>query len=239
MAATMERWHYWSLMTLLFACILALCMQVGFLYISDITRFPVNTVKIAANFQRITRQQIEDVLSSFQSKSYFTLSPSRLRKDLLKLDWADKVEVNKIWPDLLTIKLVEKEPIAYWNDSLMTTDGRIFNIHSDQQNLELPILNGPQIQKDEVLQIYQKLSKLLFNYSLQIAFLKLYENQSWDLSLTNGVTIHLGKQGIEKRLERFCKAYRGVFNDKSDLIASVDLRYEKGMAVMWKQQKER
>lgn len=237
MAAEMGQWHYRSLYTLLIVCVLALCAQLGFLYVADVHRFPVNTVKIAANFQHITRQQLESVLSAYQTKSYFTLPVLRLQKDLLQFDWADTASVTRVWPDVLNIKLVEKEPVAKWNSSLITADGRLFNVGSGYDDSGLPVLKGPDSQSKEVLQIYQKLSKLVTIFGLNVAILQLYENQSWDLTLTNGIYLRLGKQDIEKRLGRFCKAYHGVFADNAPLLARVDLRYERGMAVRWKQQK--
>ena len=46
----------------------------------------------------------------------------------------------------------------------------------------------------------------------------------------------MAKRDLEKRLLRFCRAYPAVFADKSEQLASVDLRYARGMAVQWKQQ---
>ena len=238
MAAEMGRWHYRSLFTLLIVCVLALCAQLGFIYCSDVNRFPINTVKIAASFQHITRSQLELVLSAYQTKSYFTLPVSRLQHELLAFDWAGEVHVKRIWPDVLNIKIVEKEPLAKWNSSLITAEGQLFNVGAGYDPSGLPILKGPDVQSKEVLQIYQKLSKLLETFGLNVKMLQLYENQSWDLTLTNGIYLHLGKQDIEKRLERFCKAYHGVFADKASLVARVDLRYERGMAIRWRDNKK-
>ena len=66
--------------------------------------------------------------------------------------------------------------------------------------------------------------------------LNLRDNQSWVLIMGNDVKIYLGKKELEARLLRFCKAYPAVFAEKADQLASVDLRYPRGMAVQWKQQ---
>ena len=233
------QWRYRSLFALLVICVLVLCLQLGYFYVADVNRFPVNTVKIAASFQRVSRQQIEQVLSNYQSYSYFSLPIARLQKELLKFEWADEVSVVRVWPDILSIKLIEKEPVASWNNSLVSADGRLFDVGALHKDLGLPELKGPEFQKNGVLQIYQKLSKLLLTFGLHVALLQLHENQSWDLTLTNGVNLRLGKQDIEKRLERFCKAYRASFAEKYEQLASVDLRYERGMAIQWRQQKGR
>ena len=63
---------------------------------------------------------------------------------------------------------------------------------------------------------------------------QLCDNQAWELSLSNGVVLYLGKQDIEKRLLRFCRAYPSVFAERPEQLTSVDLRYARGMAVKWK-----
>jgi cell division protein FtsQ len=167
------------------------------------------------------------------------LSVHKLQQDLLSLDWADRVSIERVWPDTLKITVVEKEPVAYWNHELMTGDGKLFRLGKEQMDLKLPELSGPKNQQLDVLQNYQKLSKLLSSYGLHAASLQLRDNQAWELALTNGVQLHLGKRDLEQRLQRFCKAYPTVFADKPERLLSVDLRYARGMAVQWKQQMER
>lgn len=236
MAADEDRWRYSSVLTLLTVVAIILCARIGFFYVSDEHRFPINTVKIAANFQHITRHQLEKVLSAYQDNSFFSLPIGQLHNELLALDWANEVSVQRIWPDVLSIKLIEKEPFAKWNNALITGKGQLFNVGQPTDNLGLVELQGPDGQEKDVLQIYKKLSKLLSTFDLHVASLKLHTNQSWDLSLTNGIHLLLGKQDIEKRLVRFCKAYHATFTAKADQIVRVDMRYERGMAVQWRQQ---
>ena len=164
------------------------------------------------------------------------LPAGHLHNDLSDLDWAEQVYIERIWPDTLKINLIEKSPVAIWNDALMTADGRLFNRGKEQSDASLPRLGGPKHQQTDVLQIYQKLSKLLSAYGLHASALQLRENQAWELSLANGVQLHLGKRDLEKRLQRFCRAYPAVFAEKAEELSSVDLRYARGMAVQWKQQ---
>lgn len=117
----------------------------------------------------------------------------------------------------------------------MTDSGQLFKVGQDEIDASLPRLSGPIQQQADVLQIYQKLSKLLAVYGLHAASLQLRDNQAWELFLTNGIQLQLGKQDLEKRLQRFCRAYPTVFADKPEQLSSVDLRYARGMAVKWKE----
>ena len=236
MSTETGRIRYASLLTLLIVFALMLTARVIYLFLADAERFPISTVKIVANYQHITRKQLESVLSDYlNNSSFFSLPVRRLHTDLLALDWSDQAYIERIWPGTLKITLVEKSPVAIWNDALMTDDGELFNIGKELSDIALPRLSGPSHQQTDVLQIYQKLSKLLSTYGLHAASLQLRDNQAWELSLSNGVQLRLGKRDLEKRLLRFCKAYPVVFADKPEQLTRVDLRYARGMAVQWKQ----
>ena len=227
---------YRGFLTLLILCALLLTAHLAYLFLADPNRFPISTVKITANYQHITRKQLEGVLSRYLEGSFFSLPTKRLQSDLLALEWSESVYVLRIWPDTLKITVVEKSPVAIWNNALMTAEGKLFNVNKEFDDPTLPRLSGPAHQQTEVLQIYQKLSKLLSIYGLNAASLQLRDNQAWELSLANGIKLQLGKRDLEKRLQRFCRAYPAVFADKPEQLATVDLRYARGMAVQWKQQ---
>lgn len=237
MASGIERVRFFGMLTFLIMCMLLLAGRLFYFVLADAARFPINTVKIAANYQHITRQQLEKVLSPYLRQGFFGFSPSKLEQDLLTLNWSQRVNVTRLWPDAVKITLVEKNPVALWNGALMTEDGDLFRPEKQTEIDEgLPYLSGPESQRKDVLQIYQKLSKLLSLYGLSASTLQLRENQAWELSLSNGVLLRLGKRDLESRLKRFCRAYPAVFADKPEQLTSVDLRYARGMAVQWKQQ---
>ena len=231
------RYICWLLVLSLSAIFLT--CRLGYYYLSDAERFPITTIKVAANYEHVTHKELEGVLSKHLSNSFFTLSINALQNELNELGWIDTASVERVWPDTLKIRLVEKKPVAIWDNALMTEDGRLFNEGAVPQGLSLPKLKGPLSQQEEVLQVYEKLSKILSMYGLNATGLHLRENQSWVLLLGNDIKIYLGKKELKERLQRFCKAYPAVFAEKIEQLSSVDLRYPRGMAVQWKQQTER
>lgn len=231
------RYVCWLLVLSLSAIFLT--CRLGYYYLSDAERFPVTTIKVAANYEHVSHKELENVLSKYLSDSFFTLSVSALQNELKEMSWIDTATVERVWPDTLKIRLVEKKPVAIWDNALMTEDGKLFNEGAVPAGLNLPQLKGPLSQQAEVLQVYEKLSKILSMYGLNATGLQLRENQSWVLLLGNGIKIYLGKKELEERLLRFCKAYPAVFAEKIEQLSSVDLRYPRGMAVQWKQQTER
>lgn len=226
-----------DLITLVFLFLLALLLsgRIVYLFLADTERFPINAVKIVGNYQYIMRKQLANILTNHLQESFFSLSVWRLHKELLALNGCQEAKIERIWPDVLKISLIEKTPIAIWNDELLSDDGQLFTVDKRHINDTLPHLSGPSANQKDVLQIYLKLSKLLDMYGLHASSLQLRDNQAWELVLTNGIRLRLGKHDLEKRLLRFCKAYPVIFADKPEQLSSVDLRYARGMAVLWTQ----
>jgi cell division protein FtsQ len=213
--------------------------RLGYWYLSDPEYFPITTIKVAASYEHVTHKELEDVLAKYVGDSFFALPARALQSELNEMTWVDRAIVERVWPDTLKIRLIEKKPVAIWGKSLMTSDGRLFSEGSDLGDLSLPKLKGPSSQQLEVLQVYEKLSKILSMYGLNATGLHLRDNQSWVLLIGSNIKIYLGKNELDARLLRFCKAYPAVFAQKIEQLASVDLRYPRGMAVQWKQQTER
>lgn len=231
--------HYTFLLLGLSLSALFLAARLGYCYLSDAEHFPITTIKVAASYEHVTHKELEGILSKYVAESFFAVPAKKLQNELDEMSWVDTASVERVWPDTLKIKLVEKKPVAIWGNELMTEDGKLFNDSSIPANLNMPRLKGPSSQQVEVLQIYEKLSKILSGYGLSATGLHLRDNQSWVLLLNNDVKVYLGKKELDARLLRFCKAYPAVFAEKIEQLASVDLRYPRGMAVQWKQQTER
>ena len=218
---------------------LLLAGRLGFCYLSNAEHFPITTIKVAASYEHVTHKEVEGILAKYVGDSYFSLQVSALKNELDEMSWVDTAVVERVWPDTLKIQIIEKKPVAIWGNALMTEDGKLFNEGSVPTDLKMPKLKGPLAQQEEVLQVYEKLSKILSTYGLNASGLHLRDNQSWVLLMGSDVKIYLGKKELEERLLRFCKAYPAVFAEKAEQLASVDLRYPRGMAVQWKQQTER
>lgn len=228
------QWRYISVLFLLIISALILTARATYLYLADGQRFPINTIKITATYHHISRQQLEDILSQALSKnSFFTLPVRQLRTQLKSLPWTQSIDIERIWPDTLKINLVENNPVATWNDAMLMEDGKLFNPGRVDEEAQLPHLRGPHNQQQEVLQVYQKMSKILSMYGFYTATLEKRDNQAWELTLDNGVRMHLGKHDLDAKIIRFCKAYPAVFSGKLGNLVSVDLRYPRGMAVKW------
>lgn len=236
MSTYKEQFHFASIMTFLIICALCLTCRLVYLFMADARRFPINTVKVVAAYDHVSHKQLESILEQFTEASFFSLSVNRLHAALSSLPWIKHIQIERVWPDILKIRLIEKKPIAIWNTAILTEEGEIFK--TQDKITDLPELKGPENQHEHVLQVYKKMSKILSNYDLHATLLEWRKNGAWEVTLSNGIQLRLGKRNLEVRLNRFCKAYpvvfAGVLTDRPGQLASVDLRYPRGMAVQWK-----
>jgi cell division protein FtsQ len=224
----------WVLVLSMFALILTL--RLVLMIVADIDFFPINALKIQSSYKFVTREQVQKILLPYLSQSYLMLSENKLSQDLKKNVWVEDVKIKKIWPDRVDVQIIERIPVAFWNNMLVSQKGDLFLTDNDKNSPNLPRLYGPKNQQKDVLHIYEKLSKLLKAQDLFIAKIWLHKNQSWVIALSNGVTIRLGKSNIENRLQRFCEVYPKLFAASFDQISSIDLCYSKGIAVEWRKQ---
>jgi len=213
-----------------------LLARLVYLTLANPNRFPIHTIQVEASYEHVSRGQLESMLTPYLKESFYSLQAHDLKQELQTLPWVAKAQVKRKWPDILSISLVEHKPVALWNGAFLTENSDLLKANQvEREAFTGPNLSGPPDKTREVLQTYEKLSKLLGKYGLSASKLSLSESQSWELTLANGVKLRLGKQDLETRLGRFCRAYPAVFGEKPELLSSVDLRYPRGMAAKWKQ----
>lgn len=224
----------WLIILAVFALILS--VRLVLMIIDNPEFFPINVLKIKAPYHYFPREKIQELISPYMNQSFLTLSEEKLQENFKKNAWVEKVDVKKIWPDQVIVQIIERFPVAIWDNMVISDKGDLFKPDKIDFFSEMPHFQGPEHQQKEVLHIFKKLSKLLIAHDLVIKELRLRDNQSWELTLSNGVIIRLGKQDVEARLRRFCHVYPKWFATSFERVSSIDLRYPHGIAVSWKKE---
>lgn len=228
-------WRDNILIAALLLCAFILIGRIVIVYISNPQNFPVRHVKIMAKELQLSHDKVEIMIqNAIDNHNFLTLHTQTLESTLMMLPWVQRVSVQKVWPDTVKITLIERKPVAAWHNELVSARGDLYRTDQSVKIDALPRLKSRREDIKEVLQVYQKMSKILLTYRLDITALEKRDNQAWELTLSNGVRLLLGKRDPETRLIRFCKAYPAVFEKKLDAVDRIDLRYPQGMAVAWK-----
>ncbi|MGP7734521.1 cell division protein FtsQ/DivIB [Oceanimonas smirnovii] len=197
---------------------------------------PVNSLIVQGEHRFVSRDDIRaSVLALPELGNFFTLEVDRVQQQLQALPWVYQASVRKQWPDTLRVYIVEQPAAAFWNDdALINTHGEVFE--ADRQQLTLIQLSGPDGEAHKVLEEYRRLQPLLAAGGYDISRLHLTPRFSWELTLGDGVRLILGRDDIEARLQRFVNVYPGIIG--RERVAYLDLRYDTGLAVGWKQDEE-
>lgn len=229
---TGRRW----LLKLSLGLVLVCALVYGWVKLTDPQTLPIHSVKITGSYSHVNPTALRETIMPFLQKGFLTVDTKDLQDRLQQLPWVYSVSVQRVWPDTLTISLVEQQALARYNDNaLLNQYGELFSADSTAMAADLPLFVAPPGQQVLVWQTYQKLTTLLAPLGMKITILGLDARQSWRLQLSNGLVLLLGTTDPEQRLIRFVKAYPQVMGSKSAAVSYVDLRYANGMAVGLKQ----
>lgn len=200
----------------------------------------VNSVRVAGDFRYVSRYALENVVADQITKGFFEVDVEAVRAASRALPWVREASVRRVWPDSLHVAIVERQPIARWNDeTLMEADGSLFEPHGRARGLNLPMLAGPAQSEREVLAAYGRFRTALGPLGGGIESLRLLERGGWRLVLVNGTTLVLAEGQGASTLKRFARAATKEIAEHLDQIEQVDLRYAGGFAVRLKQVPER
>ncbi len=193
---------------------------------------PVQTVLMANPLQRVDEQNVREVLANHLSVGFFALDVQAIKTALEADPWVEKVTISRIWPDTLSVAITEEIAIARWGDSaLLNQFGETFEPYTMEDDLALPLLNGPQGQQRRVMEQYQTFSQMLFSSGLRIRELSLNELGSWSLRLHNGAEVMIGRNEVVERMQRFVSLYDRHLYSQLDQIEAFDLRYNNGISI--------
>lgn len=204
--------------------------------IEQLTHRPINAVQIEGSFRYLSKQSTEEVVEQLVSGSFLDLDIAELKRELEKNPWVDSVSVAREWPDKLVVKVVEQQPIARWGEKgFLNMRGDIVHIEKATKIDALPFFKGDDVYAKEIMQQYLSMGKLLSQSDLELAAVDLDPTLAWTLTLSNGITIKLGRDRLWEKLQYLLTAKKGMLGDNFDKVQDIDMRYPGGFAVAWKE----
>lgn len=209
------------------------------IWLVRVPSLPVREVVFVEPLAHTRRIEVEQVLPPALRGNFFSLNLEFVRGALEKLPWVRKVEVRRIWPARLEVKVEEHRPVARWGEErgeLVNSYGEVFAaVPPAEEAAALPLLYGPAGTAPEVLKRYGELVgsfKALKERPVQVT---LSPRLAWQLKLENGMLLEMGreqpKSPVGVRLQRFIDVYPETVARQATRPAVVDLRYPNGFAM--------
>ena len=211
----------------------------GAVWLVRVPSLPVRQVVFAQELPHTRRAELEQALPAALKGNFFSLDLEDVRGTLEKLPWVRKVELRRVWPAGLEVKIEEHRPVARWGEGrgeLVNSFGEVFAATAPAAEMAvLPLLYGPSGTAPEVLKRYGEFVGSLKPLGQKPVQVTLSPRLAWQLKLENGMVVEMGreqpKSPVAVRLQRFIEAYPGTVGKRPVPPSVVDLRYPNGFAM--------
>lgn len=211
-------------------------MAIGYVVwvkLHDPRALPFHQVRIVGQLQHLQAIALQKKARQEISGGFFAVDMVKIKQSLMEVPWIEDVSIRRM-PGVLTVRVQEQQPIARWNGSfLVNTKKQIFLAPHDAPK-NLPELKGPAPSEMMVVDYYLKMTQILKPLSLQISQLQLDDRDSWQLTLSNGIAVTIGREDVLPRMQRLTKWYPTLVGEKADQVVHIDLRYQNNLAIEWK-----
>ena len=196
---------------------------------------PIRYVKIEGAFQYISKDRLKQLLTPEMMRGFYHADMDNIHHVIVSLPLVEKVDVKRVWPDAVHIKITEQRPIVRWGGkALLNKQGDMLTPDNVDSFKSLPLITGPEGQEKKLLEIMKGIYIVLMDKSMQLAEFHVNERRSWRIKLASGLEINLGGKAPLENMQRFLKTIDILGEDKVAMMASVDARYPNGYAVTWK-----
>ena len=197
------------------------------------SRWPMRHLVVTGEFHQVADAQVRAAVLPFVRGGFFAVDLPRVRGAIAVLPWVRSVQVRKRWPDRLEVAVDEYAPLARWGRGRMLSEnGEIFPAPGVPIS-GLPEFDGPDDRASEVMSFYSQAKPLFLGSGLQVRTIALSARSSWNLELSDGTQIEVGRGDPQARLERFARLLPRLRRADPRPLLRADLRYTNGFALTW------
>tara|TARA_Y100000590_G_C15620536_1_gene977398 strand:- start:76 stop:759 length:684 start_codon:yes stop_codon:yes gene_type:complete len=163
--------------------------------------FKIKNIEIKNN-HIIDEEEIKKNLNNIYNKNIFFLKKRDIRQLLNKIDFLHKIEVKKVYPSTIIIKIFESEPVAlvFKNQTkyLLDTSSRLISITEEEDFKNLPNVFG----KNSEVKFIKFLNALKKNNfpTEKIKNYYYFQIDRWDLQLLNAKIIKFPHKNVDEAI---------------------------------------
>ena len=148
---------------------------------------------------------------------------------IIQNSWVEETYVERILPDTIKIKVLEKKPVAIWQNQkgnrIITVNGDIiYNANVNKFKNSFPIIKGEK-SKENISTIL-KILETNKNFAKNIWSLTFINQRRWDLHFNQGLIIRLPSQDVIKAWQKIINLQTN-YNILNLRLTEIDLRNPK------------
>ncbi len=195
----------------------------------------IDSIEVTGPFQRVSALQIEAAVDDELNAGFLGADLGLMQAQVRALSWIDQARVARRWPNRISIQVSEQIPAAIWGErGLLNVRGELFVDSARHVPAELPRLSGPANRSSDVAKRYLEVRDRLIPIGLDLRSVKVDARGAWEMMLTNGVEVRLGRREVDQRTDLFLAVVADVITGRSKDIDYVDMRYSNGFTIGWK-----
>ena len=197
---------------------------------------PITEVAITGKVRHLDKVALANTVAENLQGRLLTLNIEEVQSIVSEQPWVRVAGISREWPAALTVDVEEEVPVARWGEKgLLNHQGDIFWPELKSEYKSLPRLSGPAPDTERVMSQFHDLNQMFRAAGLRIVSLNLEARGAWSLELDNNITVVVGREAINERLQRFLELYQHQLAARVDEIEQVDIRYTHGVAVKWRE----
>ena len=168
-----------------------------------INKFKIQEIKIENN-EILEEQELINLFSFLYNKNIIFLNSHELKKNINQKSFIEKIEIKRIFPDKLVIKVFEKEPVAI----LLTKHKKKYYLGKKTDLIEfrkilkyenLPIVKG---EAKNFKKLFDNLIKMNFPTD-QIQSYQYFKVNRWNIEMFDGKILKLPEKNYIESLTNF------------------------------------
>lgn len=201
----------------------------------------IKTVHINGERQYENSNAVTKIIGAYTNDDFFNLKIEAMRDHLMEVSWVKSVSLRKEWPDRLVVNIQEHHPFAHWQDEhqrdwLLSKRGVKFESEFALPQ-GMPVLSGQNVDIEKVMRQYKHVSLTLLDKKLNVKKMNLNTRHEWLITLSNGVQVKYLDDDSDMAIERMLLALSILTTLQLEQVDTIDLRYEHGFAIRWREDK--
>ena len=207
--------------------LLLLIVILTFTYKSGIISFPIEEIEIISSDKKYNEKNLSKYIDSIYGNDLLLTNIDMIQKNIISDEWISDAEVIKSFPSKLSIRIIQHEPLAIYNNQIMSKSGILIRSSSNLDNLPVIIdkEKKPTVAYDilsSTLVSLKKIDLVVKKIEIYHSLIKIY---------TSSIILISDKTNSKKNIQRLVPSFSDLKNTYGKKITSIDMRYSNGFAI--------